>query len=65
MIAFFRKNKFWNFRKMTEKNPVIPAKAGIHYGRLILEFREFYTKIKFGISAHFFVKNEVNAGVCR
>ena len=25
-------------------------------------FREFYGKIKFGISAHFFVKNEVNAG---
>ncbi len=50
---------------MTEKNPVIPAKAGIHSGRLILEFREFYAKIKFGIFAHFFVKNEVNAGICR
>ena len=50
---------------MTEKNPVIPAKAGIYYGRLILDFRKFYAKIKFGIFAHFFVKNEVNAGVCR
>ena len=50
---------------MTEKNPVIPAKAGIHSGRLILEIREFYAKIKFGISARFFVKNEVNAGICR
>ena len=50
---------------MTEKNPVIPAKAGIYSGRLILEIREFYAKIKFGISAHFFVKNEMNAGICR
>ena len=50
---------------MTEKNPVIPAKAGIYSGRLILEIRTFYAKIKFGISAHFFVKNEVNAGICR
>ena len=47
------------------KNPVIPAKAGIYSGRLVLEFREFYGKIKFGISVYFFVKNEVNAGFCR
>ena len=31
------------------KNAVIPAKAGIYYGRLILEFRKLlYAKIKFG-----------------
>ena len=47
------------------KNAVIPAKAGIYSGRLILEFREFYAKINFGIFARFFVKNEVNAGICR
>ena len=52
-------------RHSREKNPVIPAKAGIHSGRLILEFRKFYGKIKFGIPAHFFAKNEVNAGICR
>ena len=47
---------------MTEKNPVIPAKAGIHSGRLILEFREFYAKIKFGIPAHFFCKKRGECG---
>ena len=30
--------------KFREKNAVIPAKAGIYSGRLILEFREFYAK---------------------
>ena len=47
---------------MTEKNPVIPAKAGIHYGRLILEIREFYAKIKFGISARFFCEKRGECG---
>ena len=47
---------------MTEKNPVIPAKAGIHSGRLILEFREFYAKIKFGISARFFCEKRGECG---
>ena len=41
-------------RRKQEKSPVIPAKAGIHYGRLILEFPRV-----------FFVKNGVNAGICR
>ena len=40
--------------KFREKPPVIPAKAGIHYGRLILEFPRV-----------FFLKNGVNAGICR
>ena len=40
--------------KFPRKNAVIPAKAGIHYGRLILEFPRV-----------FFVKNGVNAGICR
>ena len=44
------------------KNAVIPAKAGIYSGRLILEFREFYGKIKFGIFARFFCKKR---GECR
>ena len=63
-------------RNSAKKNAVIPAKAGIYSGRLILEFREFYGKLslkipahftrKFGISANFFfAKNEVNAGICR
>ena len=45
-----------NAEKFREKNPVIPAKAGIYSGRLILEFRKFYAKIKFGISANFFLQ---------
>ena len=45
------------------KNAVIPAKAGIHSGRLILEFREFYAKIKFGISAHFFCEKRGECGI--
>ena len=101
----FRFTSEWKSGGIPRKNAVIPAKAGIYSGRLILEFRKFYAKIKFGIPAHFFrkkrrergnlsakmdsrfrgndsgeagvlreslefpriffVKNEVNAGVCR
>ena len=38
------------------KNAVIPAKAGIYSGRLILEFREFYGKLSLEFSRIFFVK---------
>ena len=56
-----------NAAEFCEKNAVIPAKAGtakagIYSGRLILEFREFYGKIKFGIFARFFCKKR---GECR
>ena len=30
-----------------------------------MELRKFYAKINFGIPAHFFAKNGVNAGICR
>ena len=54
-----RNGKAAEFR---EKNAVIPAKAGIYSGRLILEFREFYGKIKFGIFARFFCKKRGECG---
>ena len=54
-----RNGKAAEFR---EKNAVIPAKAGIYSGRLILEFREFYAKIKFGISAYFFCEKRGECG---
>ena len=53
-----------NAAEFREKNAVIPAKAGIYSGRLVLEFREFYGEIKFGISAHFFCeKRDVCGGL--
>ena len=45
-----------------QKTPVIPAKAGIYSGRLILEFRKFYAKIKFEIPAHFSTKKRRERG---
>ena len=51
-----------NAAEFCEKNAVIPAKAGIYSGRLILEFREFYGKIKFRIPAHFFCKKRGECG---
>ena len=51
--AEFRK-KSRHSRRKTKKPPVIPAKAGIHYRRLILEFPRV-----------FFLKNSVNSGICR
>ena len=52
----FRFTSEWKRGGISRKNAVIPAKAGIYSGRLILEFREFYGKFKFGISVYFFVK---------
>ena len=47
----FGEISFWSFANFTQKFPAV--------------IREFYAKIKFVISAYFFVKNEVNAGICR
>ena len=53
-------------RRNSAKKPRHSRETGIYSGILILEFREFYAKIKFEIPVHFFfAKNEVNAGVCR
>ena len=58
----FRFTSEWKSGGILRKNAVIPAKAGIYSGRLILDFREFYGKIKFGIFARFFCKKRGECG---
>ena len=53
-----------SFPPKTRKTPVIPANAGIHYGRLILEFRKT-AKIHFGIPAFFSHKTAGMTGIYR
>ena len=54
-----RNGKAAEFR---EKNAVIPAKAGIYSGRLILEFREFYGKLSLEFPRIFFRKKRGECG---